>query len=376
MIILAIIVFIIIIGLLIFAHEFGHFITAKIMGVKVEEFGFGFPPRIFGIKKGETIYSLNWIPIGGFVKMLGQSDFDSKDHLETKKDPRSFLSRKVWQRAIILASGVGMNFLLAAIIISIGFMIGLPSAIGEDIPAHAKVKDQKIQILMVEKDSPAENVGLKSGDAISSIDGIRFNTADQMRNYIIQNPGKNILVDVQRGSETEDLDVKLRDSFPEGQGPLGVSFAETGLVSFPWYLAIYNGFKATGELTVQIIIAFGKLIGGLVSTGKVAGAVAGPVGIAVLTSQATKLGFAYILQFTALLSINLAIINILPFPALDGGHLFFLVIEKVRGGKGKKAIKIENFIHLIGFVVLIGLVILVTYRDIAKFWGKIVGFFS
>ncbi len=373
MIIVTIIVFVVILGILIFVHELGHFIAAKKMGVRVEEFGFGFPPRIFGIKRGETEYTINWIPIGGFVKMTGQSDFEVNDHGKAKADPRSFVSKKPWRRVIILCAGVGMNFLLAAVLLSIGFMVGLPSAVGDNLPAGARVSDQRIQILAATSGSPAEAAEFRSGDTILSLDEVAPESVVAVQEYVQQSIDRPVTVKIERGTEIIDKEVTPRGDAPEGEGPLGITLAETARVSFPWYQAIWQGIKATGDLTVQIVVAFGKLIGSLFTTGQVSGDVAGPIGIAVLTGQVTKLGFVYVLQFTALLSINLAIINILPFPALDGGHLLFLLIEKIRGGKTMKQAKVENIIHLVGFAFLLLLIALVTYRDLGKFWGKIFG---
>lgn len=373
MIIITIIVFVVILGVLIFVHELGHFIAAKKMGVRVEEFGFGFPPRIFGIKRGETTYSLNWIPIGGFVKMTGQSDFEVSDHAEAKADPRSFVSKKPWRRVIILGAGVAMNFLLAMILLSIGFMIGLPSAVGDNLPAGARTTDQRIQILGAMPNSPAEAAEFRSGDTILSLDGSTPLSVTWVQDYVAEHTGQTVVVKIERGAEVFEKEVTPRSESPSGEGPLGINLAETARVSFPWYQAIGQGVKATGGLTVQIVAAFGKLIGALFTSGQISSDVAGPIGIAVLTGQVTKLGFVYVLQFTALLSINLAIINILPFPALDGGHLLFLLIEKIRGGKTIKQAKVENIIHLVGFALLLLLIALVTYRDLGKFWGKFFG---
>ncbi len=370
MIIVTIVVFVVILGLLIFVHELGHFLAAKLLGVRVEEFGFGFPPRIFGIKKGETDYTLNWIPIGGFVKMTGQSDFEVEDQEKIKDDEKSFLKKKPWKRAIILSAGVGMNFALAAILLSIGFMIGLPSSVDQDLPAGAKISDEQIQILVSQEDSPAKEAGLDSGDAILKIDEMVPKSVEDVQNYVAEHKGEEISIEIKRGEEIFSENLTLRAEYPEDDGPMGISLAETAKVSYPWYQAIWEGIKATGRLTVQIVIAFGKLIGAMISSGQVSGEVAGPVGIAVLTGQVTQLGFAYILNFTALLSINLAIINILPFPALDGGHLLFLGIEKIRGKKSSKQAKIENIIHLVGFALLIALIVAITYRDVVKYFFK------
>jgi len=377
MILVTIIVFVIILGILIFVHELGHFTAAKSLGVRVEEFGFGFPPRLVRLfKKGDTEYTLNWIPVGGFVKMTGQSDFEKVDQEGIKDDPKSFLNKKPWKRLIILSAGVLMNFALAAVLLSIGFMIGLPAAVGDDMPSGANVYDERLQILTTSPDSPAKEAGITSGDTILELDDYVPESVSDVADYAQEQKGNVIDMKIERGDEVLDVPVEARSEYPEGEGPLGISVAGTGKVSFPWYEAIWQGIKATGQLTVEIVVAFVGLIGSLITAGQVSGDVAGPVGIAVLTGQVTKLGFVYILQFTALLSINLAIINILPFPALDGGHILFLLVEKIRGKKTEKDAKIENIIHLIGFGLIFALLIAVTYRDIANYWDKIVGFFS
>jgi regulator of sigma E protease len=308
--------------------------------------------------------------------MTGQSDFEVTDQEKIKDDRGAFFNKKPWRRLIILCAGVGMNFLLAAGLLSLGFMLGLPSAVSDSMPAGAVLNDHRIQILATAPGSPAEAVALRSGDTILDLDGQVPVSVETVQSYIADHAGQSITITIERGPETVEQEIVPRIETPAGEGPLGISLAETARVSFPWYQAIYQGFKATGDLTVQIVIAFGRLIGTLVSSGQVTGEVAGPVGIAILTGQVTKLGFVYVLQFTALLSINLAIINILPFPALDGGHLLFLLVEKIRGGRSVRAARVENIIHLVGFALLLALIALVTYRDIAKFWGRFVSWFT
>ncbi len=354
--ILAIIVFILILGLLIFSHEFGHFISAKKAGMKVEEFGLGFPPRLFGIKRGETIYSLNLIPIGGFVKIYGEQR--SKKKL-LKSDKRAFYNKPIWQRAIVLVMGVTMNLVLAAILLSIVHAIGVPTIIDKETEQQAK--NIQVQIVGIASNSPAEEAGLKIGDTLKE-----FNEVENMQKFVARYAGEEITLNIQRGNETLEKTLTPRISPPEGEGPMGIALAKTGIVTYPWYAAIWQGFKLTGQLVVTFISLFYQLLKSLILTGTLIGEIAGPVGIASLTSQMTKLGFVYILQFAAILSINLAIINAIPFPALDGGRLLFLAIEKIKGSP--ISTKIENTVNNIGFVLLIALMILVTLRDVAKFF--------
>ena len=366
-----IIIFFLILGLLIFVHEFGHFIAAKRAGAKVEEFGLGLPPRIFGIKRGETIYSLNWLPIGGFCKILGEGG-------EKKNDPRSMASKSIGQRAKIFAAGVSMNFALAVVLLIIGYTIGLPSIIKDDQVGN--VRDPKVQIVEVVKNSPAEKAGLKVGDAIVKVKSQKskvknIESVESMQNFIDGNKGEEVILGIKRGDEELEIAAVPRENFPEGQGPLGIGLAETGIVSYPIHKAIWMGITSTINLTITIIFLFGGLLWSLISTGAGNIDVAGPVGIAVLTGQVTQMGFIYVLQFTALISINLALINIFPFPGLDGGHLLFLAIEKIKGRPVRR--EVLNTINNIGFILLMLLILVVTFRDFVRFdvWEKLKGIF-
>ncbi|MDD4290443.1 MAG: RIP metalloprotease RseP, partial [Patescibacteria group bacterium] len=320
------------------------------------EFGFGFPPRIFGIKKKGIMYSVNWIPIGGFVKIKGESGDNN--------DSDSFIAQPAWKRAIVLFAGVFMNFISACIILSIGFAIGLPSAL-EDLPNDAKIRDRKIQIIEVYPNSPAYNAGIKLGDYLVSFDDNKFINSNDAIDYVYKNQEKNIKVETSDSKENKLVEIKPESL--EGitdKKVLGISMVDTGVVSYPWYKAPLYGFKAGFNLTVAIGDAFFNLLKGLFS-GEGAKDVSGPIGVAVFTGRAVSMGFSYILQFMALLSINLAIINIFPFPALDGGRLLFLLIEKIRRKPNNQ--KVEAIFHNVGFGLLMLLMILVTYKDILKY---------
>jgi regulator of sigma E protease len=361
---LTIIVFAIILGLLILVHEIGHFVTAKRAGVKVEEFGLGYPPRIFGIKKGETIYSLNLFPIGGFVKIAGENGPESDKRKTENK--RVFYNQSVGKRAIILTAGVAMNFLLACLLLGIGHWIGLPSIVDDEMGAN--LKDAKVQFVQVASDSPASRAGISIGDSIKefriSNSEFRIDTVSQMQGLISEHKGEEITLVIERGDEILEKTLIPRINPPANQGPLGVALAKTAIVSYPWHQALIKGIVSTVSLTWMITIAFGNLLWQLITTGHLTAEIAGPVGIFDFTAQATQLGFIYLLQLTALLSINLAIINILPFPALDGGRLLFLAIEKIKGSPVSQ--RIEGFTHTVGFVLLILLMLAVTWRDIIR----------
>jgi len=360
---LTIVVFILILGLLIFVHELGHFILAKRAGIKVEEFGFGFPPRIFGIKKGETIYSLNLLPLGGFVKIYGE---DGEKSGSSKKDEkRAFYNKPISTRAVILVAGVTMNLVLAAFLLSIGYWLGLPAMVDDETTDLAGAR---VQITQVVFDSPAGQAGIKMGDTIKELTFagqlLEISRVEQVQEFIDSYRGKEITVIIQRGDEVLEKTLVPRISPPENEGPLGIALARTAIVSYPWYRALIMGITSTASLTWFIIVTLGTILWQLLLTGRLAVEIAGPVGIFDLTGQAAQLGFIYILQFTALLSINLAIINALPFPALDGGRLLFLAIEKIKGSPVSQ--KVERIAHTAGFVILILLMIAVTWRDIVR----------
>ena len=358
---LTFLIFIIVIGVLIFIHELGHFWMAKRAGMKVEEFGFGFPPRIFGIKKGETTYSINWIPFGGFVKILGE-DGSGKDN------PRSFASKSTGVRAVVIVAGVVMNLLLAAALLIIGNGVGLRVGINSDIADRAR--NLKVQIIQVAENSPAQMAGLRILDEVKeiTIDGQNRIIADiaEIQSIIKANKGREIELKIQRGSKIEELKVIPRTDPPPGEGALGISLALTGVIKYPWHQAVYRGIQDTYFITRETAFGYGRIIGNLFTTGQAGMELSGPIGIAVITGQAARTGFAYLIQLVALISINLAILNIIPFPALDGGRLLFIIIEAVIGRPAPK--RVEVAVNAVGFALLILLMVFVTTRDIIKFF--------
>ena len=375
---LTIIVFLLVLSVLVLAHEWGHFATARKFGVKAEEFGLGFPPRALGFYKNNqgkwkhifgskevtdcpgTVYSLNWLPLGGFVKIKGENG-------EGHDEPDSFASRPVWQRAVMLSAGVIMNVILAMVLIISGFMVGLPLSLDGDIDARAHISDRKIQVVQVIKNSPAEEADLKIGDTILSIDNNEFLNFEELQQYVNPKIGLELSYKIKRGQESFDKLITPALMQETGKGGVGVAISETGIVRYPWSLAIWEGFITTFLLIWAIITAFYELIKGLIFGHGVSADLAGPVGIATLTGQVARMGFVYLMQFTALLSINLAVINFFPFPALDGGRFLFLIIEKIKGAPVKR--EVENIIHNTGFVLLMILILVVTFRDVAKFGG-------
>lgn len=352
---MTVIVFIIILSLLVFVHELGHFWTAKKMGMDVEEFGFGFPPRAWGKKIGNTIYSINWLPIGGFVKIKGEDGTH-------RNEAGSFASKKPWQRIVVLSAGVIMNFLLAAIILGVGFMFGVPQAL--DGVDGATVVYPQVQVINVIEGLPAAEAGIKIGDSIKQVNGIDIVRSSELIEVVHNALDTTAMITVQRGEERIEMEVPVVLLEETQRGGIGVGLIETGTISYPWYTAIFKGFEAAVMLTVAIVTGFVALIGKLITGAGVGASVSGPVGIAVMTGQVAQLGWVYLMQFTAMLSLNLAVLNFLPFPALDGGRVIFVIMEKLRGKPVPQ--KVEGYFHAAGFLLLMLLIIVVTFKDVVR----------
>lgn len=363
-----IIIFLLVLGVIVFVHELGHFATAKFFGVKVEEFGLGFPPKIFGKKKGETEYTVNWIPLGGFVKIAGEDG-------ENRDDPRSFGAKPVWQRAIILSAGVLMNFLLAAVLFSAVFMSDFPTDVtgipDSEIPAGSEIF---VQVTEVASGSPAEESGIKPEDKIIKAGDVEVNKVEDLQDYTKENAGKNIEITIDRDGEIIQKEVFSRAD-TDGQGAIGVSLIRGAIISYSFFESIKEGFIYTANITVFIFKYLSQTVWELIFTGGTTADVSGPVGMVSMTQQAAEMGLLVLLRFMALISVNLAVINILPLPALDGGRIFFLLIEKVK--KSPVSPELEAKIHNAGFMLLMLLMLIVTFKDVAKLgiFDKIMGIF-
>lgn len=355
MTIFTIIVFVLTLSLLVFVHEFGHFIVAKRAGAKVEEFGFGFPPRAWGVKRGDTVYSINWIPLGGFVKIKGEDGGG-----QSERD--SFSSKGIPTRLAIVLAGVAMNVVLTFALLSAGAMIGAPQEVDPE-NTLAKVRNEGIQIVSVLPDSPADKSGVAFGDIVLQVDGVAWDNVDDLRDYISSHG--EVELKLKRGESEELKNIKTEFLQIAGRNGIGVGLIKAGIVSYPWYIAPWVGLKETWFYIREITLAFARIISDLFVGAPVSVDLSGPVGIAVLTGRMARLGIAHFIQFVAFLSINLAFINVFPFPALDGGRALFLAIEGAR--RKPVSPKIEAMIHNIGFVILMALVVIITYRDIARY---------
>lgn len=382
---ITLLIFLIVLSVLVFVHEFGHFIVAKRARLRVDEFGFGFPPRVFGIQRvngqrriiwgsrkdedlrqGGTLYSVNALPIGGFVRIKGESG-------EGVDESDSFASRPARTRVAIIAAGVIMNALLAAVLISVGYVKGFPQVLDQGVSKYAYVQDRRIEIMGVLPDGPAEKAGILAGDQVIAGNEKVFESAEEFKTFVTEFLEKPVQLTLERdGVKKEVTVVPVLLAQTEKPG-IGIGIADIGVVRYPVWLAVPKGFELTGILLKTVVVSMATLLRNAVTGLPMSADLAGPVGIAVMTGAAAREGFVYLLQFMAILSINLAVLNIIPFPALDGGRILFIVIEKIL--RRPVARKVEGWIHGGGFALLILLVLFVTYRDLGRYGGKIAEFF-
>lgn len=362
---MSIIIFIIILAILIIVHEYGHFIVAKKGGIRVDEFGLGYPPRAKTLfRRNGTDFTLNWLPFGGFVKIFGENPDD--ESLTGIHKNSAFVNKSKPLQAAVLFAGPFMNFLFAWLVILATLFIGLPTSIDPSMDERF-VSSQKIIVTNVAESSPAETAGLIVGDVIESVSmgGATFEVenSDTLRSLVIANPEETFDISYIRESETETVQIKPALN-EDGEVLLGVALENYGIYKPNFTNAVVDSFKFTGVMIANIAGALGSLVKGIFVGGADISSLTGPIGIVGLVGDASKMGFAYLLTFTAMISINLGIINLIPFPALDGGRLLFLLIEKIKGGR--VSYKVLNLINFIGFSALILLMVFISYKDIVR----------
>lgn len=359
------IVFLIILAVLVLIHELGHFIAAKKNGVYIEEFGFGLPPRLWGKKIGETIYSLNLLPFGGFVKVLGEEAEElTKKKLSPDLQKRTFIAKTPLVKAVIIVAGVVANFLLGWVIISYLFTRGVP------------VPTERVIVGEVMKNSPADSAGLKKNDVITSIMvktpksiSYTLKTPEDLITLTKKYAGHAMTLIIVRDKKELRREVVPRTHPPPSEGALGISInPEFVEKKYPWYSAPFFGLVETVRITRFMMGEIVKVLAKLVTFQPVKVDVTGPIGIAQITASAVDVGVNAILQLLGILSLNLAIINILPFPALDGGRLVFIGYEWIT--KKRVNASVERRVNLIGFALLVFLIILITIKDITRILGK------
>ncbi|MDD4026664.1 MAG: M50 family metallopeptidase [Candidatus Shapirobacteria bacterium] len=348
------IIFIVALSILVLVHELGHFFAARKNGVRVEEFGLGLPPRIIGKKIGDTIYSINWLPIGGFCKLYGE-DGDGKGG-------NSFNHKKPWQKLIIVLGGVFMNLVLAILIFSVVYTIlGVPT------------ETNKVKIIGIAKNSPAEKAGLKEEDIIVKVQDKEIKKPDELTTEVGKYKGENIKLEIvgAYGDTPVQKEVEVRANPPEGEGAIGIAISNTEMIKVPWYRfyeGIGAGFKEAYFWGKIIGNGVFKMIGGLF-TGNVPKDVSGPIGMFEATSAINKnQGFLAVVHFFGIVSVNLAIVNVLPFPALDGGRIIFVFYEMIFKKKANQ--KLEMVVNNIGMILLLSLIVLITVGDIGRVLKK------
>jgi regulator of sigma E protease len=329
---------------LILAHEFGHFITAKAFRVEVKEFGVGFPPRILGRKWGETIYSLNAIPLGGFTKLAGEED---------PSTPRSLAGKPTGIRLLVLSAGSLMNFLAPLALFTIAFVVPHNVVMG------------KVVVEEVAPNSPAAIAGIQNEDTILSINDKPINNTGDLQRYIQLNLGRETEITISHSDTTiESFRLVPRWQPPEGQGAIGVTVKTTDATTIRQSEPAWRAAPLGVATCVETFVLFKNGVLSMI-TGATSLEVRGPVGIAEMTGEVARAGLSPLLEFAAFLSINLGLINIFPLPALDGGRIAFVLLEKARGGK-RIPPRTEGLIHLIGFALLIGVIAAITYNDITR----------
>lgn len=368
---MSIILFIIVLVVLILVHEFGHFISAKRSGIRVDEFGIGFPPRIIGKKIGETTYSLNWIPFGGFVKIFGEDP--NEESISGPDSKRSFVNKKRRIQALVIVMGVVFNMLLALVLFSAGFFIGMPVSDSDPLIVDKgyEITNQKLTVISVLAETPAETSGLKAGDKILSVatrsEAVEVLDGDTVSSFIANHSGEEIAFVYERNSEVLLAEVVPEIGIVEDElerAAIGTLLGTVGTLKLPIHRAIIEGTVLIYEMTKLIAIGLAGFIVSAFTLNADLSQVAGPVGIVGLVGDAAALGLIALLNFTAIISIHLAIINLLPFPALDGGRLVVIGIEAIKRSSINP--KIVNGVNTIGFILLILLMLAVTYSDIIK----------
>ncbi len=346
------------ISILILAHEFGHFCAAKMFGIGVEEFGFGFPPRLFAKKIRGTEYSINALPFGGFVRMLGEDGDNVEKQSESKiqEASKSFSRQSATKKIIVLVSGVFLNIVCGWILFSAVFMIGTPSY---------------LIVSGVADSSPSSNAGIVPNDIIiKAISGARSieepMTADDFIGFVTSVQEETIDLTVRRGEENVSVSLNGRVNPPRGEGSLGLSLSTTGADKKNIFTSLYYGGKEMISAFVFIAGSFIDLIAKIFTSPEAVKNVSGPIGIIMIAKQASNLGFVFFIQLMAVISVDLAVLNLIPFPALDGGRIVLAFFEKIKGRS--LSLKIQTLINGVGFLLLIALMILVSIQDISKYF--------
>lgn len=367
---MSIILFIVVLVVLVLVHEFGHFIVAKKSGIRVDEFGIGFPPKLFSIKKGETEYSLNALPFGGFVRIFGENPSDVKADPESTTYKRSFIGKSRGVQAAVVVAGVVGNIMLAWVLLSVGYMVGLPTS-ADNVPKGATFSDPAVTVVELVPGSPADRAGLMIGDRIQTLtfeggETDAISTTESVGDLINKHGKEAITVGYVRGSDSGEVVLTPEEHVISNGLAIGVGLEVVGNASLPAHRAFVEGGTLTYDLTKEVVISltsfFKQFFVGTANLNEVAG----PVGIVSLVGQALNHGFIALLIFVAVISINLAVINLIPFPALDGGRLLFILVESIT--RRPIPSRFANAANALGFILLIVFLVVVTFHDITRFF--------
>lgn len=360
---MSIIIFIIILGVLIFVHELGHFLVAKGSGIRVDEFAIGFPPKIVSFTKKGTKYALNLIPFGGYVKIFGETpDEESLD--PNAKD--SFVNKPWYTQALVLVAGVLFNALFAWLLFTIALMSGFPSPVTETNTGN--ITDVQVVLTSVFEDSPASGAGLQVGDSIERLsaggESVEIETPNQIVQFVDTHQDSEIRVEYTRGGEALESVITPEEGIVDGRRILGITMDSVGILQMSFWQAVPEGLVMTGTMLKEITLGLGWFVSQIAGGNASFDDVAGPVGIVGLVGDASHFGIFYLLGFTAFISLNLAILNLLPFPALDGGRLVFVIIEAI--SRKRIPASVANWVNGIGFALLLLLMIVITVNDVIK----------
>lgn len=378
-------IFIIVLAILIFVHELGHFLAARASGIRVDAFKLGFGPKIFAWKRGETEYGVNLIPFGGFVKIHGENP--DEEAVSGPDAERSFVNKPRWKQVVVLVAGVTFNFIFAWVLYSLGFMFGV-TATSDSFEQYAgKFTNPRVMITYVQKDSPADKAGLLVGDVILAVSkpasvstSDPYNTAtssgivlagdptpvEHTQQFIDESQGKLLRLGIKHSGTSPETVVEVRpiSGLIEGKYAVGIAMQQVGDLHLPFFTALYEGARYTLIMIRDTAVGLYTFVANIFHGTAHLSDVAGPVGIAGIVGNAAELGFTYLVMITALISINLGVINLVPFPALDGGRVLFVLIEGVI--RRRIPMKFTNWVNGIGFVLLMILMVVITYRDIAN----------
>lgn len=351
------VIFLLTFTVIIAVHEFGHYLTARLLGMKVLEFAFGFPPRLFAIRHAAIDYSVNAIPFGGFVRILGQDDFAIRQAGEGQ--PGSFTSKPWWAQAIVLAAGVTMNMVLALFVLTIAFATGTTASTGD------------VRVREVAPDSPALRAGIQAGDIVRAIDDRKVERSNDLVQYVRAQarlrPDQEVTIELERnGRPLPPVKAVPRAEPPEGEGPLGIRLEEVqGAVAVPLPEAFQQALALSGQVIAQIAELPGQLLAPRSSGGQPT--VGGPIEIFRVTGQVAQFGLPTLLKLVGVLSVNLAVLNIVPFPGLDGGRLFFVLLRGIF--RVRLSPQAEAAVHAVGFLLLLLLLVVVSIADIRRVVG-------